>query len=86
MSQLDRRTGIKHLRVRGMKAVRFAATMKATALNIIRAAAYKKRRNKGKNPSSPSFGGLIGLILIVKEHFHNFLDKIKIAKVTSPTF
>jgi hypothetical protein len=35
MSQLDRRTGIKHLRVRGMKAVRFAATMKATALNII---------------------------------------------------
>jgi hypothetical protein len=25
---------------------------------------------------------LIGLILIVKEHFHNFLDKIKIAKVT----
>ncbi|MCI5158896.1 MAG: hypothetical protein D3906_10760 [Candidatus Electrothrix sp. AUS1_2] len=86
MSQLDRRTGIRHLRVRGMKAVRFAATMKATALNIIRAAAYKKRRNKGKNPSSPSFGGLIGLILIVKEHFHDFLDKIKIAKVTSPTF
>ena len=86
MSQLDRRTGIKHLRVRGMKAVRFAATMKATALNIIRAAAFKKRRNRGKSPSSPSFGGLIDLILIVKEHFYDFLDKIKIAKVASPAF
>jgi len=79
MSQLDRRTGIKHLRVRGMKAVRFAATMKATALNIIRAAAYKKRQNKGKNPSSPSFGGLIGLILVIKVRF--FKNFGKIAKV-----
>ncbi|CAK8711695.1 hypothetical protein KKHLCK_00695 [Candidatus Electrothrix laxa] len=86
MSQLDRRTGIKHLKVRGMKAVRFAATMKATALNIIRAAAYKKRRNKGKSPSSPSVGGWIDLIWVVKEHFYVFLDKIKIAKVTSPAF
>jgi len=86
MSQLDRRTGIKHLRVRGMKAVRFAATMKATALNIIRAAAYKKRRNKGKSPSSPSIEGWIDLIWVVKEHFYDFLDKIKIAKVTSPAF
>jgi len=73
MSQLDRRTGIKHLRVRGMKAVRFAATtMKAAALNIIRAAAYKKRRNKGKSPSTPSVGGRIDLIWVIKEHFYDF--------------
>ena len=86
MSQLDRRTGIKHLRVRGMQAVRFAATMKATALNLIRAAAYKKRQKKGNNPSIPSLGDLIGLILIVKEHFYDFSDKIKIAKVAIPSF
>ncbi|MCP4344542.1 MAG: transposase [Desulfobacterales bacterium] len=79
MSQIDRRTGIKHLRVRGMKAVRFAATMKATALNIIRAAAYKKRQNKGGNPSPPSCGGLIGLILVIKVRF--FKNFGKIAKV-----
>lgn len=79
MSQLDRRTGIKHLRVRGMKAVRFAATMKAAALNIIRVAAYKKRQNKGKSPSSPSFGGLIRLILVIKVRF--FKNFGKIAKV-----
>ena len=86
MSQLDRRTGIKHLRVRGMKAVRFAATMKATALNIIRAAAFKKRRNKGKSPSPPSVGGWIDLIWIIKEHFYYFFGKIQIAKVRSTFF
>ncbi len=29
MAEFDRRTGVKHLRVRGMTAVRFAAVMKA---------------------------------------------------------
>lgn len=86
MSQLDRRTGIKHLRVRGMKAVRFAATMKAAALNIIRAAAFKKRRNKGKSPSTPSVGGWIDLVWIIKEHFYCFFGKIQIAKVRLTSF
>jgi hypothetical protein len=39
MSQYDRRTGVKQLRVRGMKAVRFRATLKALSINILRAAA-----------------------------------------------
>lgn len=69
MSQIDRRTGIKHLRVRGMKAVRFAATMKATALNIIRAAACKKRRNRRLAHSFFPFGRFVELIQIIKEHF-----------------
>ena len=29
MSEYDRRTGVKHLRVRGLKAVRFSAILKA---------------------------------------------------------
>jgi hypothetical protein len=86
MSQLDRRTGIKHLRVRGMKAVRFAATMKATALNIIRAAAYRKQRNKGKSPSLSPSSSLIALILIIKEHFFVFLDNLVIAEGAEPSF
>ena len=40
MSEFDRRTGVKHLRVRGMKAVRFAAFMKAIGLNILRASRH----------------------------------------------
>ena len=39
MSEFDRRTGVKKLRVRGFKAVRFYATLKALGLNILRAAA-----------------------------------------------
>lgn len=38
MSEYDRKTGVKHLRVRGLKAVRFSATLKALGVNIFRAA------------------------------------------------
>jgi hypothetical protein len=41
MSEYDRRTGVKHLRVRGIKAVRFCATLKALGVNILRAAAVR---------------------------------------------
>lgn len=41
MSEFDRRTGVKHLRIRGMKAVCFAVVMKAIGLNIFRAARHK---------------------------------------------
>jgi len=43
MSDLDRVTGIKRLRVRGMPRVRMAAVLKATGLNILRAVAFKNR-------------------------------------------
>jgi hypothetical protein len=41
MSEYDRRTGVKHLRVRGTKAVRFCAILKAIGVNIFRAAAFR---------------------------------------------
>ncbi len=41
MSEYDRRTGVKHLRVRGIKAVSFSATLKAIGVNIFRAARFK---------------------------------------------
>jgi len=53
MSEYDRRTGVKHLRVRGMKAVRFAAIIKAIGLNIFRASRYRRRQNQ---PGSPQYG------------------------------
>ena len=46
MSEFDRRTGVKKLRVRGMPSVRFAATMKAAGLNILRAGAARMARRK----------------------------------------
>ena len=53
ISEFDRRTGVKHLRVRGMKAIRFAVVMKAIGLNILRAARFRKPTT---NPRSPHCG------------------------------
>ncbi len=41
MSEYDRRTGVKRLRVRGLKAVGYCAVLKALAVNIFRAAAFR---------------------------------------------
>ena len=68
MSDLDRMTGIKHLRVRGMPQVKLAATLKATGLNILRSVAFKnrlKRQKKANKGINPSLNGLVG---VIKEH------------------
>jgi len=41
MSEYDRRTGVKRLRVRGLKAVSYCAVLKALGVNIFRAAAFR---------------------------------------------
>ena len=46
MSEYDRLTGVKKLRVRGKQAVRFCAKMKATGLNLLRAARVRRARKK----------------------------------------
>jgi len=55
MSEYDRRTGVKRLRVRGLKAVRFCATLKAVGVNLFRAAAVRRARSRAANtgPESP---------------------------------
>lgn len=42
MSEYNTRTGVKRLRYRGLKAVRFAAMLKAAGLNIFRAATVRR--------------------------------------------
>ncbi len=42
MSEFDRRAGIKHLRVRGLKAVRYCAALKAVGINLFRAATVRR--------------------------------------------
>jgi len=49
MSAFDRLTEVKHLRVRGMKAVRFTVTLKALGVNLFRAAAAWMTGNLGGN-------------------------------------
>jgi len=67
MSEFDRRTGVKHLRVRGMKAVRFAAVMKAVGINILRAGRFRKRQNAPEAPRCGTGKVLSAIYELVKE-------------------
>jgi len=69
MSEYDRRTGVKHLRVRGFKAVRFCATLKAIGVNIFRATAVRRALNKAKAAHGRVLPAPIYAIYVVKEHF-----------------
>jgi len=68
MSEYDRRTGVKHLRVRGFKAVRFCATLKAVAVNIFRATSVRRALNTAKAAHQRGLSGQIHAIFVVKEH------------------
>ena len=74
MSDLDRMTGLKHLRVRGMPQVSLAATLKATGLNILRSMAFKnrvKRDKKQNEEANPSQNRLFG---VAREQVLRFLN------------
>ena len=69
MSEYDRRTGVKHLRVRGFKAVRFCATLKAVGVNIFRATAVRKAVNNGGTTYGKALPALMHAICVLKERF-----------------
>jgi len=73
MSQYDARTGVKDLRVRGFKAVRFCATLKAAGLNLLRAAAVRKARKRAQTASTGTFWGLSVPFPFIKERICQFL-------------
>lgn len=82
MSDLDRMTGLRHLRVRGMPQVRLAAPLKATGLNILRSMAFKnrlKRHKKGNRGSNPPLEGFVGVIkeyiLQLRDYFRELFRK-----------
>ena len=69
MSEYDKRTGVKHLRVRGFKAVRFCATLKAVGVNIFRATAVRNAVNNGGTAHGGTLPFLMHAIYVIKEHF-----------------
>jgi len=68
MSELDRLTGIKRLRVRGFGAVRFCAIMKAAGLNLLRAARVRRARAKALAAQNGCFWGVFRAYRVFKEH------------------
>jgi hypothetical protein len=77
ISELDRRTGVKRLRVRGFKAVRFSATLKAIGINLFRAAAVRKAANYDKADDSRIKTTLNHAIFFVKEQFERIFNPLK---------
>jgi len=76
-SELNRKTGIKNLRVRGFRAVRFAAMLKATGLNIFRGAAVLKAREKTGGYGERAANRLFSSILSVKEQLKSTFRRFK---------
>lgn len=74
MSDLDRITGIKHLRVRGMAQVRVAAVLKATGLNILRSTAFRNRQRKQERTQKSPESARNALLLTAKERFGRLLN------------
>jgi len=66
MSAYDRLTGVKRLRVRGLKAVRFGATLKAVGVNLFRATAVRRARNRATDTGPGS-----------KSRFSRFISRVK---------
>jgi hypothetical protein len=77
VSELDRRTGVKRLRVRGFKAVRFSATLKAIGINLFRAAAVRRAANHDNADNSKIKSALNHAILFVKEHLERIFSPLK---------
>lgn len=69
MSEYDRRTGVKRLRVRGFKAVRFCATLKALGINLLRAAAVWMAINRNPDDDRSAGTDPNHAFLIIKERF-----------------
>jgi hypothetical protein len=66
MSQYDRLTGVKRLRVRGLKAVRFCATLKALGVYLFRATAVRRVRRRALETGQGS-----------KSRFSRFISRVK---------
>jgi hypothetical protein len=77
MSDLDRITGIKNLRVRGMPQVRLAAILKATGLNILRATAFRNRLKRKEKSKTGAIASRNGFIEAVKEQFRRSRDCLR---------
>jgi hypothetical protein len=93
ISAYEARTGVKQLRVRGLDAVRFCATLKATGVNILRATAVRKALLQGAEVLPPLNSGLRGAILFFKERcgafcaqLKRFMPRLPSGKILEPVF
>jgi hypothetical protein len=68
-SGMDKQTGIKHLRVRGLDAVGYCARLKAIGVNLFRAARVKRVMDALRAAPGAALSGVGSAIMAVKELF-----------------
>jgi hypothetical protein len=93
LSAYEARTGVKRLRVRGLEAVRYCATLKATGVNIFRASAVRRELLQRAGALAGEIPGLNHAILFFKElfgairgMFQRFWVPIATGKIFEPVF
>jgi hypothetical protein len=69
MSEMDKKTGVKRLRVRGLSAVGYCARLKAIGVNLFRAARVKRALDTLKTAPGTLAAAISSIILTVKERF-----------------
>ena len=77
MSEYDRTTGVKRVRVRGFPAVRYCATLKAMGVNLFRATAVRNALKEQGEAPQPGNSLLHRVILVVKERMGEVWGKLK---------
>ena len=68
-SEMDKKTGVKRLRVRGLPAVAYSARLKAIAVNILRATAVRKALGLPGEVLATVKSGIRCTIFVFKEQF-----------------
>jgi hypothetical protein len=86
MSEYDRTTGVKRVRVRGFPAVRYCAILEAIGVNLFRATAVRNAlKEQGRAPESGD-SLLHRVSLVVKERMGMVWEKMKhlVSSLPSP--
>ena len=93
ISAYEARTGVKQLRVRGLEAVRFCATLKATGVNIFRATMVRMALLLGSEDTVGENPGLRCVIFFFKERggalwgqLQRFITPITAYRIFEPVF
>jgi hypothetical protein len=93
ISAYEARTGVKQLRVRGLEAVRFCATLKATGVNLFRATMVRRALLLGSEATVGENPGLCCVIFFFKElggvlwgQLQRFITPITTYRIFEPVF
>jgi hypothetical protein len=75
-SEMDKKTGVKRLRVRGLSAVGYCARLKAIGVNLFRAAKVKRALDTLSAAPGTLASAFCSIVSVIKERFLNFSRRL----------